>query len=216
MTIAAQDQPMIMDWANLNHFRQANLDLGDPKPGEQRVVFLGNSITEGWLIQDPAFFQGRPYINRGISGQTTHQMLVRFRQDVIGLKPAVVVILAGTNDIAQNMGPTTTQAIMDNIISMAELAKIHQIKVVLCAVLPAYNYNWRPGLEPAEKITALNQLIREYCLENKIAFVDYHTPMADHRNGLIYEYGEDGVHPNKNGYKVMGPLAEEGIRKALK
>jgi lysophospholipase L1-like esterase len=214
-TITAQEQGLPMDWANLNHFSHANHSLGDPAPGEKRVVFMGNSITEGWLLQDPSFFQKRPYINRGISGQTTHQMLVRFRQDVIDLKPAVVVILAGTNDIAQNMGPTTLEAIMDNIISMAELAKHHKIEVVLCAVLPAYDYNWRPGLEPAEKITGLNRLIERYCEESKIVFVDYHTPMADDRKGLKYEYGEDGVHPNRNGYKVMEPLVEEGIRKAL-
>jgi lysophospholipase L1-like esterase len=179
-------------------------------------VFLGNSITEFWFSTDTTFSEGKPYINRGISGQTSLQMLIRFRQDVIDLQPSVVVILAGINDIAENMGPTTPEAIIDNIISMTELALANDIRVVLCSVLPAFDFWWRPGLQPAEKIETLNRMIASYCREKKIEYVDYHTPMADERKGLQYVFGEDGVHPNLAGYRFMKPLVEAGIANALK
>ncbi len=204
------------DWADLNKYKEENLKLGLPAPEENRVVFMGNSITQGWLDADPDFFKGKPYINRGISGQTTPQMLVRFRPDVVNLKPKVVVILAGTNDIAGNTGPSTLEMIEDNIASMVEIAKANNIKVVLCTVLPAYNFPWKPGLKPAQKIVDLNKWIKEYADKNKIVYVDYFTPMADHRNGLKKEYSEDGVHPNLAGYKVMEPLVELAIEEALR
>lgn len=203
------------DWANLSYFREANEKLATPAANEQRVVFMGNSITEGWLQFSPEFFAGKPYINRGIGGQTTPQMLVRFRADVINLKPKVVVILAGTNDIAGNTGPSTLEMIQDNIASMAELAKANGVKVVLSSVLPAYEYSWIPGLEPAQKIVKLNEWIRNYAKQNNHVYLDYFSAMADERNGLKSAYSEDGVHPTKKGYKVMEPLAEEAIRKAL-
>jgi lysophospholipase L1-like esterase len=177
---------------------------------------MGNSITEGWSRFCPDFFAGRPFLNRGISGQTTPQMLVRFRPDAIDLKPAVVVILAGTNDIAGNTGPSTLEMIEENIISMAELAKANSIKVVLSSVLPAFDYPWKPGINPAEKIVALNAMIKKYADNNGIIYLDYFSSMADKRNGLKSEYSDDGVHPNEAGYRVMAPLAEEAIAKALK
>jgi lysophospholipase L1-like esterase len=177
---------------------------------------MGNSITEGWLKSDPGFFEGKAYLNRGISGQTTPQMLIRFRQDVIDLQPTVAVLLAGTNDIAENKGPTTLEAIYENIVSMAELAKVHHIRMVICSVLPVYDYPWRPGLQPAEKIYKLNQMLESYCRQENITYVDFHTPMADDRKGLKIIYGEDGVHPNLTGYRFMEPLVKAGIDEALK
>jgi len=203
------------DWANLGRFKDENTKLGLPSAGENRVVFMGNSITEGWTSLSPGFFKGKPYINRGISGQTTPQMLIRFRPDVINLQPAVVVILAGTNDIAGNTGPSTLEMIAGNIFSMAELAKANGIKVVLSSVLPAYDYPWKTGLDPAEKIIALNKMIKKYAVEKGIIYLDYFSSMADARKGLKAEYSSDGVHPNEAGYKVMEPLAEEAIAKAL-
>jgi len=203
------------DWANTGRFKDENAKLGYPSSGEKRIVFMGNSITEGWIKSCPDFFSGKPYINRGISGQTTPQMLVRFRPDVINLKPAIVIILAGTNDIAGNTGPSTLEMIMDNIISMAELAKANNIKVVLCSVLPAFDYPWKPGLNPAEKIAALNVMIKEYANKNGIVYLDYYSSMVDERKGLKDEYTADGVHPNEAGYRMMAPLAEEAIKKVL-
>jgi len=204
------------DWANLGRFKDENQKLGLPKSGENRVVFMGDSITEGWTDYCPDFFSGKPYINRGISGQTTPQMLIRFRPDVIQLKPAVVFILAGTNDLAGNTGPSTLEMIMDNLVSMAELAKANGIRVVLCSVLPVLDYPWRPGLEPADKIVRLNEMIRKYADKNGIVYLEYFAAMADERAGLKKEYTYDGVHPNEAGYKIMGPLAEEAVSKALR
>ncbi|MBE0538968.1 MAG: SGNH/GDSL hydrolase family protein [Ignavibacterium sp.] len=201
------------DWANLNRYKDENLKLDIASDDESRIVFMGNSITEGWLITDPVFFEGKPYINRGISGQTTPQMLVRFRQDVVNLKPRIVVILAGTNDIAGNTGPSTLEMIEDNIASMVEIAKSNGIKVILCSVLPAYDYPWKQGLNPAEKIPALNKWIKDYSNKNEIIYVDFFTPMADERNGLKKDYSEDGVHPNLAGYKLMEPILESAIAK---
>jgi lysophospholipase L1-like esterase len=203
------------DWANTTRFKDENAKLAAPSAGENRIVFMGNSITEGWIRTCPDFFAGKPYINRGISGQTTPQMLVRFRPDVINLKPALVIILAGTNDIAGNTGPSTLEMIMDNLISMTELAKANQIKVILSSVLPAYDYPWKPGLQPAEKIVSLNKMIRDYADSHEIVYLDYFSSMVDERKGLKKEYSGDGVHPNDLGYKVMAPLAEAAIQKAL-
>jgi lysophospholipase L1-like esterase len=203
------------DWANTDRFKNENAKLGLPASGENRIVFMGNSITEGWGNICPEFFKNGPYINRGISGQTTPQMLVRFRPDVINLKPAVIVILAGTNDIAGNTGPSTLEMIMDNLISMTELAKVNHIKVVLCSVLPVYDYPWKPGLAPAEKIVSLNEMIKKYADDNGIIYLDYFSSMVDERKGLKKEYSNDGVHPTEAGYKIMEPLVEAAIKKAL-
>lgn len=203
------------DWANLNRYKEENLIIGLPADNENRIVFMGNSITEGWLQLDPDFFKDKPYINRGISGQTTPQMLVRFRQDVVNLKPKVVVILAGTNDIAGNTGPSTLEMIADNIASMVEIARANNIKVILCSVLPAYDYPWKPGLNPANKIVELNKWIKDYSIKNEIAYADYFSAMADERSGLKKEYSEDGVHPNLRGYKVMAPIIENVIKRVI-
>ncbi len=203
------------DWANLKEFQQQNAALGLPEKGEDRVVFMGNSITIGWLNSRPSFWEGKPYVNRGISGQTTPQMLLRFRQDVLALHPKVVVILAGTNDIAGNTGPATLEMITDNIKSMAELAQANNIKVILSSTLPAYDYPWKPGMEPALKIVSLNKMLKRYAEENNHLYLDYFTAMTDERNGLPVKYAEDGVHPTVEGYQVMEPLVESAIAKAL-
>jgi lysophospholipase L1-like esterase len=203
------------DWANTMHYKSENEKCGLPANDEKRVVFFGNSITESWKKFCPDFFEGKLFLNRGISGQTSPQMLVRFRQDVINLKPAVVLILAGTNDIAGNTGHSTNEMILDNIVSMTELARFNRIKVILCSVLPAFDYPWKQGLKPAEKIMALNKMIQKYAVENGIYFLDYHSKMANSENGLKKELTYDGVHPNEAGYRVMGPLAEEAIRNVL-
>ena len=180
-------------------------------------MFMGNSITEFWKTIDGEFFaKNKSYIDRGISAQTTPQMLVRFRDDVINLNPSVVVILAGTNDIAGNTGPTTIENIFGNIVSMAELAKANKIKVILCSVLPVYDYSWSPGLEPAEKIVKLNAMLQSYSKKNKIVYVDFHSALSDEKKGMKAEYSPDGVHPNLKGYKIMDDLVEKGISMALK
>ena len=203
------------DWANLKRFQQENSELLLPKANEHRVVFMGNSITEGWLSIRPEFFKNKPYVNRGISGQTTPQMLLRFRQDVIHLKPSTVVLLAGINDIAENTGPSTIEMIANNIISMAELAKANQIKVIICSVLPANNFPWRKGIKPAEKVRKLNVILQLYSYKNKLAYVDYYSAMVNDSHGLKKELGEDGIHPNKNGYLIMEPILEKAIKKYI-
>jgi lysophospholipase L1-like esterase len=211
-----EDERLHNDWPNLARYRAENASLGPLKPGDQRVVFMGNSITEGWARYFDTMFPGKSYIGRGIGGQTTPQMLVRFRQDVIALKPAVVVILAGTNDIAGNTGPSTLEMIEDNLASMVDLAKASGIRVVLSSVLPVYDYPWRPGLEPAPKIVALNAWMKAYATRVGAVYLDYHTAMKDERGGLRRELGDDGVHPNEAGYRVMAPLAEKAIVEALR
>ena len=203
------------DWAGLRRYRVANASLGSPAAGENRVVFYGNSITDGWARHFPAMFPGKPYIGRGISGQTTPQMLVRFRQDVVALQPKAVVILAGTNDIAGNTGPSTLQMIEDNFMSMVQIAKAHHIRVVLSSVLPVYDYPWKPGLQPAPKIIALNAWMKQYASDVGETYLDYHTVMADARGGLPPTLASDGVHPNDAGYRIMAPLAEAAITRAL-
>ena len=201
------------DWPNLANYRDEDAKLGPPTKGEARVVFMGDSITEFWPLSDS--FPGKPYVNRGISGQTTPQMLLRFRQDVIALEPRVVVILAGTNDIAENTGPITLAAIEDNLMSMVDLAKRNGIRVVLSALVPAAKYPWRPDLAPVEKIRALNEWIRDYAAKEDLVFLDYYSAMTNGQRGLKAELSEDGVHPNKAGYAVMAPMAEKAIDTAL-
>jgi lysophospholipase L1-like esterase len=204
------------DWAFLARYREANAALGDPKPGEQRVVFMGNSITDAWAKSFPTMFPGKPYVGRGISGQTTPQMLVRFRQDVVDLKPRVVVILAGINDIAGNTGPATQQMIADNIKSMTEIAKANGIAVVLSSVLPAYDFPWRRGIGPAPKVVALNAWIKCYAAQAGAVYLDYYSRMVDARGGLSPDMASDGVHPTEAGYRIMAPLADAAIQQALK
>jgi acyl-CoA thioesterase I len=211
------------DWAFLDKYRDANKALSAPSAGETRVVFMGDSITEGWGMKATAtapargeFFPGKPYVNRGISGQTTPQMLVRFRPDVISLQPQVAVLLAGTNDIAENTGKETLEEIEGNIASMSELARANGIRVVLCSVLPASDFKWHPGLQPAPKIKTLNAWIKDYAAKRGLVYVDYYSTMVNSEGGLKVELSPDGVHPNKAGYDIMAPLAEAGIVEALK
>ena len=211
----ASESAYCQDWANLERYRTENMEVQAPQPGERRVIFMGNSITEGWTGFSPGYFEGKPYLNRGISGQTTPQMLIRFRQDVINLDPAVVIILAGTNDIAGNTGPATPGMIMANIKSMAELAEYHGIKVILCSVLPVYDYPWSPGRNPVENIALLNSMIKEYASQHGHIYADYFSDMVDGRMGLKEEYTYDGVHPNAAGYRVMEELANKAIEEAL-
>ena len=210
----AEDERARNDWANLGRYRTENAKLGAPAAGEKRVVFYGNSITEGWARWFPVMFPGKPYVGRGIGGQTTPQMLVRFRQDVVSLKPAVVVILAGTNDIAGNTGPSSLEMIQDNLAGMTEIARANGIRVVLCSVLPVYDYPWKPGLEPGPMIVRLDEWIRRYALSVGEVYVDYHSVMKDGRGGLPVELAQDGVHPTEAGYRVMAKAVEGGIGEA--
>lgn len=204
------------DWANLGRYRNANAILKAPSRKENRVVFMGNSITQNWTRDHGVFFESNPsYVNRGISGQTSAQMLLRFRPDVIELKPRVVIISAGTNDIAENRGPISIDRIAGNIFSMAELAKKNNIKVILASVLPASSYSWSPSIEPMDKIIQLNVLIKEFAKANKMVYLDYYTPMVNGQKGLIKELGRDTVHPNVKGYEIMEPLVQKAIQKVL-
>jgi len=212
--VTAPAKPEEAEWAKLSKYREADQRLAPPARGEHRVVFMGDSITEFWSKLDPEFFAEKPYINRGISGQTTSQMLVRFRQDVLTLQPEVVVILGGVNDIAENGGPTTLGAVEDNLQSMVELAEAHHIRVVLSSVLPAKDFPWHPGLQPADKIFALNAWIAQYCARAGLVFLDYYPAMSDGARGLFGPYSEDGIHPNGAGYAVMDALAEKAIAAA--
>ena len=203
------------DWSNIKRYDAKNAAVPAPAVGEKRVVFMGNSITDAWINVDSAFFHGRPYYDRGISGQTSGQMLVRFREDVINLKPAVVVILAGTNDIAENNGPSKLEDVFGNIVSMTQLAQASGIKVVLSSVLPAYDYPWHTGMNPVPKIAALNAMIKSYCDKNNVVYLNYYDAMVDARKGLPTNLSKDGVHPTLAGYKVIEPLAEKAIAEAL-
>ena len=203
------------DWAWLERYKSDNVKV-DLSNNQGRVVFMGNSITDGWDEADPSFFKNNPFINRGIGGQTTPQMLVRFRADVIELKPKAVVILAGVNDIAGNTGPSTLEMIEDNLMSMVELARANNIKVILCSLLPAIDFPWKPGLQPAPKIIELNSWIKKYAEANKFTYLDYHSAMADEKGGLKKELSTDGVHPTMAGYAIMEPLVLEAVNKTLK
>ncbi len=205
------------DWANLQKFAALNESvMAKPMSSEPRVVFMGNSITEGWAYHYPQFFESHPtWINRGISGQTTPQMLIRFRPDVLSLKPAAVVILAGINDIAHNTGPITLEETFGNIKSMAQLAEANGIKVVISSVLPAYDFPWRPDMEPAQKVVKLNAMLKGFAEAEGHTYLDYFSAMADDRPGLKEGLHEDEVHPNEKGYGIMAPMTEAAVAKAL-
>jgi lysophospholipase L1-like esterase len=197
------------DWAGLCRFRSAN-DSATGAPERPRVVFMGDSITENWLMGDSELFE-HGVLNRGISGQTTPQMLVRFRSDVIALKPRTVHILAGTNDVAGNTGPNRPQDFKDNIMSMAELARAHGIHVILGSIPPAASFNWRPQLQPVPRIRELNQWLREYASQNGFDYVDYYSVLAGPGGEFKSELSNDGVHPNRTGYRLMRKLVEQKI-----
>jgi lysophospholipase L1-like esterase len=210
------------DWPMLERYRDANAKVSAPSADEKRVVFMGDSITEGWMNHGtgasettPGFFPGKPFLDRGISGQTTPQMLIRFRPDVIDLKPAAVVLFAGINDIAGNTGDMTLEATEGNLASMAELAKENGIKVVICSILPAFDFPWRPGREPAPKVVKVNEFLKSYAAEHGHVYVDFYTAMVDSRGGLPTNLSHDGVHPTPAGYAIMNPLVEAGIAQAL-
>ena len=209
----SQNDAMKNDWANLKKYDLENKEL-QSNTSLNRIVFMGDSITEFWKVNDSSFFD-KSKINRGISGQTTSQMVLRFPQDVISLKPEGVIILAGINDIAENTGPISNEGILENIISMTELAKANNIKVILCSVLPANRFNWNPKISPANRVIELNKMIQSYATKNKIIYVDYYTQMVDDENGLQKRFGEDGVHPNKDGYLVMKSIVIKAIEKIL-
>lgn len=212
----AADSLFHNDWANMTRYRDANAQLPTPERAAARVVFMGNSITEGWVRYWPAMFAGKPYVGRGIGGQTTPQMLVRFHADVVALQPEVVVILAGTNDIAGNSGPSTNEMIQQNLQAMTEIAQVNGIRVVLSSILPVYDYPWRPGLQPAARIIAVNTWMKAYAARVGATYLDYHSAMADERQGLRAELGGDGVHPNEAGYRLMAGLVERAIAAALR
>jgi lysophospholipase L1-like esterase len=205
------------DFGELSRYRDANAALKPPASGEKRVVFFGDSITDIWPLAK--YFPGKPYVNRGIGGQTTPQMLIRFRDDVIKLQPAAVVILAGTNDIAGNTGPMTLEEIEGNYASLAELAAANHIRVVLSSILPIHNYTSQSAgffaQRSPEKIRDLNRWLRDYCASNGYVYLDYFTAMVDANGMLKKELAEDGLHPNADGYAIMAPLAEAAIQKAL-
>jgi acyl-CoA thioesterase I len=209
------DQLAQLDWPQLYFYRDENRQLPPPTPGRPRVIFLGDSITASWNVADVAL-PGAEVINRGIGGQTTPQMLVRFRQDVVDLKPAVVHILAGTNDLAGNTGPTSLEAIEGNISSMVEIAQANHIGVVLASVLPTLDYPWRRGLDPAPRIAALNTWMRAFARRRGLVYVDYFPALADPSGGLKADLAKDGVHPNQAGYDVMAPLARQAIARAVR
>jgi lysophospholipase L1-like esterase len=206
------------DFGQLARYRDADAQFGAPKPGENRVVFFGDSITDMWELE--TYFPGKPYVNRGISGQTTPQMLVRYRQDVIDLQPKVVVILAGTNDIAGNTGPMRNEDIEANFASFAELARAHGIRVVYSSILPVHNYTESAkdffAQRPRGRILALNDWLKDYCMKNSIIYLDYFSALVDDKGMLKKDLADDGLHPNAAGFKIMAPLAETAIQKALK
>jgi lysophospholipase L1-like esterase len=208
-------QRRLVDWAQLNRYKEANAKVPTPERSENRVVFMGDSITDGWKLDE--YFAGKPYINRGISGQTTPQMLIRFRPDVIALKPRAVLILAGTNDIAGNTGPMTLEMIENNYASMADLAKANGIKVIFASVLPIHDYGKTKVSErrQPEQILKLNEWLKGYCKARGHIYLDYFGKMVDDKGMLKAELANDGLHPNAEGYKIMAPLAESAIRQAL-
>jgi len=210
-------QTKLSDWPQLSRYAGENAALAPPAKGEKRVVFYGDSITDAWGRRDGTgdFFPGRPYVNRGISGQTTTQMVVRFRQDVIALHPAAVLILAGTNDVAGNTGPMTPEMTENNFRSMVDLAKVNGIKVILASITPTVDYPWRPGLKPSPKIQALNVWLQSYCASNGLTYLDYYTALADANGAMKPGTSFDGVHPNAQGYARMKPLAQAAIDKTL-
>jgi lysophospholipase L1-like esterase len=223
--VASRMEARLRDWPAIGRYHEANTRITPPAKNEDRVVFMGDSITDSW--DDPrygGFFPGKPYIDRGISGQTTPQMLIRFRPDVIALQPKVVVILAGTNDIAGNTGPMTLDMIEENLTSMAELARAHGIRAVLASLLPISDYEKtregqpiiRSKQRPPEQIKALNEWMKSYAASSGAIYLDYFSGMADDKGFFREELSEDGLHPNQKGYEIMAPLAEKAIAAALK
>jgi lysophospholipase L1-like esterase len=208
-----RDKKILLDWPALSRYAGDNAKLAPSAAGEKRVVFMGDSITDGWIRRSPKFFADNPnYVDRGISGQTTPQMLIRFRPDVIALNPKAVVILAGTNDIAGNTGPMTLEMIEDNYASMAELAKAHGIKVFFSSVMPVCDYI-RPQTDrrPPAKIIALNEWLKAYCAKNKLVYVDYYSAMLDSQGMLKKEITYDGLHPNEAGYAIIEPIVQNAL-----
>jgi len=203
---------MMRDWPNLTRYQALNGSVAHPI----QAVFIGDSITDLWAQRPEQFFPGKPYVGRGIGGQTTPQMLLRFRQDVVDLKPEVVVINGGTNDIAGNTGPSTLKMIEDNLKSMTEIAKANGIHVVLASVTPAFDYPWKRGLEPAEKVVELNAWMKDYCARFGCTYADYFNAMADEKHGMKEGLSVDGIHPTAEGYKIMSPIAESAISAAMK
>ena len=215
-TSIATTQAENSDWANLGYYEKRNRELGFPDENEKRIVFMGDSITEEWGNLYPEFFSGNYYINRGIGGQTTPQMLIRFKPDAIDLNPHAIIILAGTNDIAGNTGPSTVKMITDNIFSMAELAIAYEIKVVLSSILPVYQYPWVDDvLDPPSSIDSINSKIKEYVENKGLVYLDYYSSMVDDQKGLKLDFTGDGVHPNEAGYRVMSAIAGEIISQVL-
>jgi lysophospholipase L1-like esterase len=210
-------QAKLADWPQLGRYRAENATLAPTTPGEQRVVFYGDSITDSWgqRPETGEFFPGKPYVNRGIGGQTTAQMVVRFRQDVIDLHPAVVVILGGTNDIVGNTGPMTPQMTEDNFKSMIDLAKVNGIRVVMASITPVVDYPWRPGLGAVQKIQTLNAWLKGYCRNHSVTYLDYYSALVDDKGGMKAGTSFDGVHPNAKGYAIMMPLAQAAIDSTL-
>ena len=213
--IIAELQKKLLDWPQLAYYRQRNAELAAPAPGEQRVVFFGDSITEGWGRHWNDYFSGKPYVERGISGQTTEQMVVRFQQDVVNLHPAAVIVLAGTNDVAENTGPMPPEATLNDFRAMLAMARANNIKFIVCSIPPAADFRWHSGLEPAPKIRALNQQLKAWADSEHLIWVDYYTPLADDTGAMKPGLSLDGVHPTPAGYAIMAPLAEAGITKAL-
>jgi lysophospholipase L1-like esterase len=211
----ASMQKKLADWPNLARYHDDDIALGDPRPAEARVVFFGDSITDGWGRGHGKFFPDQPWVNRGISGQTTPQMLLRFQQDVLALHPRAVVILAGINDIAGNTGPESFATIQDNFRSMVSLAKAARVNVVLCSVLPAARFPWHPGIDPRAEVVKLNGWLQQFATEEQLLFLDYYPAMVAPDGGMNPELSKDGVHPNDAGYAVMEPLARAAVAKAL-
>ena len=206
---------MEQDWPDLKHYRKANQKITENKDWPE-VVFMGNSITEAWANTRPDFFEKNNYLGRGIGGQTTPQMLIRFTPDVLDLRPKVVVILAGTNDIAGNTGSSSVKMISDNIKAMSLLAEQKDIRVILCSVLPVYKYPWHPEVEPVSKIKELNSWLKNYAKENDHIYLDYFSMLSDEKKGMKEIYAEDGVHPNARAYELMEPRVKTAIEKALR
>lgn len=205
-----------IDWANFKKYDAENKKVEAPLKKERRVVFMGNSIFEGWIRLRPDFFAGKPYYDRGISGQTTPQMLLRMYDDVLALQPEIMVLKAGINDIAENNAPYDPAHTLDNIKAMVQLARFNKIKVILCSVLPASDFKWRPGLAPGDKVIALNAAIKQFAGENNFFYLDLYSAVVDDNKGMRKEFASDGVHPTVEGYKAMEPLLEEAIRKVKK
>ena len=200
------------DWPNLAKYRKSNERLKKSFSDGDRIVLVGDSITEGWTEFNPEFFQDNNMINRGISGQTTPQMLIRLKQDAVHLGPKIIIINGGTNDIWGNTGPSTPEMIIDNLCSMAEIAAKNDIDVALSTILPVYQYPDRDDIiDPPNTISLINSVLQDYCKENGLTFLDYFSPMADKKKGLRSDYGTDGVHPNKQGYSVMEQVVRETI-----